>query len=124
MAMPAAFLMRRFGYKAGILAGLLLFGVGMLLFWPAAVIGHYGPFLLGCCGSATLETAANPFMAQFGHPSRSARRLNFGGACERAAHYVEGALQELGRGESSSEGPCKPAVWMVEGRVTGGVSAD
>jgi FHS family L-fucose permease-like MFS transporter len=81
MAIPAAVFMRRMGYKAGILAGLCLFGGGMLLFWPAAVIGHYGPFLLALfvvgCGSATLETAANPFIAQFGAPSTSAQRLNF-----------------------------------------------
>ena len=40
MAMPAALLMRRWGYKAGILAGLCIFGTGPLLFWPAAVVGH------------------------------------------------------------------------------------
>lgn len=81
MAMPAALLMRRWGYKAGILAGLCIFGTGTLLFWPAAVIGHYGPFLLALfvvgCGSATLETAANPFIAQFGPAETSERRLNF-----------------------------------------------
>lgn len=81
MALPAAFLMRSFGYRTGILAGLALFGTGMLLFWPAAVIGHYGPFLVALfvvgCGSATLETAANPFIAQFGRSSTSERRLNF-----------------------------------------------
>ena len=81
MALPAALLMRRWGYKAGILAGLCIFGTGTLLFWPAAVIGHYTPFLLALfvvgCGSATLETAANPFIAQFGPPQTSERRLNF-----------------------------------------------
>lgn len=81
MAMPAALLMRRKGYKVGILAGLILFGTGMLLFWPAAAIGSYAPFLLALfvvgCGSATLETAANPFVAQFGPSETAARRLNF-----------------------------------------------
>jgi MFS transporter, FHS family, L-fucose permease len=81
MAMPAALLMRQWGYKAGILAGLCIFGAGTLLFWPAAVIGQYAPFLLALfvvgCGSATLETAANPFIAQFGAPETSERRLNF-----------------------------------------------
>ncbi len=81
MAMPAALLMRRWGYKAGILAGLCIFGTGTLLFWPAAVVGHYAPFLLALfvvgCGSATLETAANPFIAQFGPAETSERRLNF-----------------------------------------------
>ncbi len=81
MAMPAAIFMRRWGYKAGILAGMCLFGGGMLLFWPAAVWGHYGPFLCALfvvgCGSATLETASNPFIAQFGPAATSERRLNF-----------------------------------------------
>ncbi|MGA8938990.1 MAG: L-fucose:H+ symporter permease [Acidobacteriaceae bacterium] len=81
MAMPAAIFMRRWGYKAGILAGMFLFGGGMLMFWPAAIWGHYGPFLCALfvvgCGSATLETAANPFIAQFGPAATSERRLNF-----------------------------------------------
>jgi FHS family L-fucose permease-like MFS transporter len=81
MALPAAALMRRKGYKAGILTGLLLFGAGMVLFWPAAVVGKYAPFLAALfvvgCGSAILETAANPFIAQFGDPATSEERLNF-----------------------------------------------
>jgi MFS transporter, FHS family, L-fucose permease len=81
MAMPAAIFMRRWGYKAGILTGMCLFGGGMLMFWPAAIWGHYGPFLCALfvvgCGSATLETAANPFIAQFGPAATSERRLNF-----------------------------------------------
>jgi FHS family L-fucose permease-like MFS transporter len=81
MALPAAMFMRRMGYKAGILAGLCLFGGGMLLFWPAAIFGHYGAFLLALftvgCGSATLETASNPFIAQFGAAATSEQRLSF-----------------------------------------------
>jgi MFS transporter, FHS family, L-fucose permease len=81
MALPAAIGMRRWGYKAGILAGLCLFGSGTLMFWPAAVIGQYwlmltALFVVGC-GSATLETAANPFIAQSGPSETSERRLNF-----------------------------------------------
>jgi MFS transporter, FHS family, L-fucose permease len=81
MALPAAIGMRRWGYKAGILAGLCLFGSGTLMFWPAAVVGQYwlmltALFVVGC-GSATLETAANPFIAQSGPSETSERRLNF-----------------------------------------------
>ena len=59
MALPAAMVTRRKGYKTGILLGLGLFGVGMLLFWPAAHIGRY-PFMLLAlyvvgCGSAVLS---------------------------------------------------------------------
>jgi len=81
MAIPSALLMRRFGYKSGILTGLCMFGTGTLLFWPAAVIGRYAPFLMALfivgCGSAILETAANPFIAHFGPLETSERRLNF-----------------------------------------------
>jgi FHS family L-fucose permease-like MFS transporter len=81
MATPAALLMRRFGYKAGMVAGLVTFGVGTLMFWPAAVIGKYLPFLFALfvvgSGSSILETAANPLVAQFGSSETSERRLNF-----------------------------------------------
>ncbi len=81
MAIPAALVMRRWGYKAGMVGGLCLFGAGMVLFWPAAVSGQYLPFLVALfavgCGASVLETAANPFMAQFGPAPTSERRLNF-----------------------------------------------
>ncbi|MHB1700696.1 MAG: L-fucose:H+ symporter permease [Acidobacteriaceae bacterium] len=81
MAIPAALVMRRWGYKTGMLMGLMLFGLGMLAFWPAAIIGKYTPFLIALfvvgCGSSVLETACNPFIAQFGDPETSQRRLNF-----------------------------------------------
>jgi MFS transporter, FHS family, L-fucose permease len=81
MAIPAALLMRRWGYKAGMVTGLVMFGAGMILFWPAAVSGQYAPFLIALftvgCGASILETAANPFVAQFGDPATSEERLNF-----------------------------------------------
>jgi FHS family L-fucose permease-like MFS transporter len=81
MAIPAALVMRRWGYKTGMIIGLCLFGAGMVLFWPAAVSGKYAPFLVALfavgCGASVLETAANPFMAQFGPAPTSERRLNF-----------------------------------------------
>src|SRR6266852_1869949 len=81
MAMPAALLMRKWGYKAGMVTGLCLFGGGMILFWPAAVSGQYLPFLVALftvgSGASFLETAANPFIAQFGDPATSEKRLNF-----------------------------------------------
>ena len=81
MAVPAALLMRRWGYKAGMVTGLALFGGGMILFWPAAMSGRYVPFLVALfavgCGASIRETAASPFMAQFGSHQTSERRLNF-----------------------------------------------
>jgi FHS family L-fucose permease-like MFS transporter len=80
-AMPAAFLMRRLGYKPGFVIGLLLFGLGAFLFWPAAILGKYAFFLIAlfviASGLSFLETASNPFIAQLGDAESSARRLNF-----------------------------------------------
>jgi FHS family L-fucose permease-like MFS transporter len=81
LATPAALLMRKLGYKAGFVIGLFLFGLGTFLFWPAAVAGRYGFFLLAlfviASGLAFLETASNPFIAQLGDAESSERRLNF-----------------------------------------------
>ena len=81
LSMPAALMMRRFGYKAGLVTGLLLYSAGTLFFWPAAVIGKFAFFLCAlfviASGLAFLETGANPFIAQFGDPASSERRLNF-----------------------------------------------
>src|SRR5947199_991152 len=81
LAMPAALLMRRVGYKSGFVTGLVLFGAGAFLFWPAALAGSYGFFLFAlfviASGLSFLETASNPFIAQLGDPASSERRLNF-----------------------------------------------
>jgi MFS transporter, FHS family, L-fucose permease len=81
LAIPAALLMRKIGYKYGIVVGLFLFATGSFLFWPAALIGNYGFFLFALFviagGLSFLETASNPFIAQLGSPESSARRLNF-----------------------------------------------
>ena len=81
LAMPAALIMRKLGYKAGFVIGLFLFGMGTFLFWPAAVAGRYAFFLLAlfviASGLSFLETASNPFIAQLGDPESSERRLNF-----------------------------------------------
>jgi FHS family L-fucose permease-like MFS transporter len=81
LAIPAGLLMRRFGYKAGLVTGLMLFSLGALLFWPAAIIGKFGMFLFAlfviASGASFLETGANPFIATLGDPDSSERRLNF-----------------------------------------------
>lgn len=81
LSMPAALIMRRFGYKAGLLTGLVLYAFGTFLFWPAALSQTYSFFLLAlfviASGLAFLETGASPFIAQIGDPEGAARRLNF-----------------------------------------------
>ncbi len=64
LALPASLVMRRYGYKAAVVVGLLLYALGALLFWPAAPLREYS-FFLGALfviasGLAFLETSANP----------------------------------------------------------------
>ena len=81
LSMPAALLMRKYGYKAGLVTGLFLYTAGTYLFWPAALVRQYGLFLLAlfviASGAAFLETGANSFIALLGDPRTSERRLNF-----------------------------------------------
>jgi FHS family L-fucose permease-like MFS transporter len=81
LAMPAALLMRRWGYKAGFIVGLTLFAIGSFLFWPAAQAESYPFFLFSlfviAAGASCLETASNPFIAQLGSPATSEVRLTF-----------------------------------------------
>jgi FHS family L-fucose permease-like MFS transporter len=78
---PAALMMRRFGFKRGLMIGLLLFLCGTLLFCSAALIGRYEVFLIAqfviASGVSVLETGANTFIVLLGHPSTAERRLNF-----------------------------------------------
>lgn len=80
LAFPAAKVMDRFGYKAGLLTGLLLFSTGCFLFYPASVVGTYGFFLFAlfviASGLAFLETGANSFIAVLGPSESSEQRLN------------------------------------------------
>jgi len=81
MALPAGYLMRKYGYKAGIITGLLLFAIGSFLFIPAANTQQYLFFLLAlfiiACGLTILETAANPYASLLGDPATATQRLNF-----------------------------------------------
>jgi len=81
MALPAGIVMRKYGYKSGILLGLLFFAVGSFLFIPAANTMQYiyflGALFVIACGLTFLETAANPYVAVLGSEETAARRLNF-----------------------------------------------
>ena len=81
MAIPAGLFMKRFGYKGGIIVGLLLFALGAYLFYPAAETRAYGFFLgalfIIACGLTFLETAANPYITVLGEPEGATQRINF-----------------------------------------------
>jgi len=95
LALPSALYMRKAGYKAGFILGLLLFGLGTFLFWPAALAGRYSFFLVAlfvmASGLAFLETASNTFIALAGPAESSERRLNFSQAFNPIGSIV-GAL--------------------------------
>jgi FHS family L-fucose permease-like MFS transporter len=80
LAIPAAVINRRFGYKAGILTGLGLAALGGLLFVPASAVLQYEFFLLAlftlAAGLSILETSANPFVIAMGPENSATQRLN------------------------------------------------
>ncbi len=79
-ALPAGYLINRFGYKKGIVTGLLLYALGAFLFYPAAMFQLFWPFLVALLiiafGLAFLETAANPYISVLGPKESAGRRLN------------------------------------------------
>jgi FHS family L-fucose permease-like MFS transporter len=81
MALPAGIIMRKYGYKAGIIIGLVLFAIGSFLFIPAANTQLYefflGALFIIACGLTILETAANPYASLLGPKETSTFRLNF-----------------------------------------------
>jgi MFS transporter, FHS family, L-fucose permease len=85
MAVPSGLLARRFGYKGGILIGLVLIALGAFWFIPATHIGTFSAFLLGlfvlASGLTFLETIANPYTTVLGSPEMSATRINLAQTC-------------------------------------------
>lgn len=81
MALPAGYVMKKYGYQRGIIAGLLMYAAGAFLFVPAADTRMYGFFLAAlfiiASGCAFLETAANPYVTILGDPATATTRLNF-----------------------------------------------
>jgi FHS family L-fucose permease-like MFS transporter len=81
VAIPAGLFMHKYGYKKGIVLGLLLFATGAFLFYPAAQMRVYGFFLFAlfiiASGCGMLETAANPYINNLGDPEHATFRINF-----------------------------------------------
>lgn len=80
MAIPAGIFINRYGYRRGVVFGLLLFGLGAILFIPGASMGSFYAFLLCLfiigCGLVFLETAANPYVTELGAKETATSRLN------------------------------------------------
>ena len=92
IALPAGWFMHKYGYKKGILAGLIFFGIGALLFVPAVSARSYNMFLLAlfvqAAGATFLETVANPYVTKLGDPASSEQRLNFAQAFNGIGAFV------------------------------------
>jgi MFS transporter, FHS family, L-fucose permease len=110
MALPAGFIMKRFGYKIGIITGLLFFSIGSFLFIPAANTQSYVFFLFAlfviACGLTILETAANPYASALGPRETSTQRLNLSQSFNGLAAFLApiiGARVILTKGHSDAE---------------------
>ena len=108
VALPAGLFMNRYGYKKGIILGLILYALGAFLFYPAAELMSFEFFLLAifviASGLTCLETAANPYVTVLGPPQTGAFRLNlsqcFNGVGAFSGPLIAASLF-FGRGEST-----------------------
>lgn len=91
-ALPAAWVMRKWSYKTGIITGLLIAAAGAILFFPAAELRSFGLFLfalfLVAAGMTFLETAANPYITIMGSKETAVQRLNFAQAFNGLGAFV------------------------------------
>jgi MFS transporter, FHS family, L-fucose permease len=92
MAIPAGMILKKWGYKNGIIAGLILAGIGAFLFVPAANTRTYELFLFALfvigCGITILETAANPYAAILGEEKGASTRLNLAASINGLAVFI------------------------------------
>ncbi len=118
MALPAGYIMRTYGYKSGIIIGLILFGIGSILFVPAANSLQYiyflGALFVIACGLTFLETAANPYVTILGPPETATRRLNFSQSFNGLAAFVApayiGPMILSGKSLTAAETAAMPAA--------------
>src|SRR5690242_10569221 len=114
MALPAGFIMKRFGYKRGIILGLCLYALGALLFYPSAMIADYHFFLISifilACGLSCLETASNPYVTVLGPRETSEFRLNLAQCFNGVGSFLGPFLAAyLFFGQNELSGAGKPA---------------
>ena len=80
MALPAGWIIRKWGYRRGVITGLGLFGIGALMFIPGSRINSFYFFVMSLfvigCGLTCLETSANPYATVLGHPDKAESRIN------------------------------------------------
>lgn len=89
VSVPSAYLLKRVGFKKGMMVGFWLMAVGAAIFVPAALVRTYELFLLGLFtlggGLAILQTAANPYITVLGPKERATQRISIMGICNKGA---------------------------------------
>jgi MFS transporter, FHS family, L-fucose permease len=89
MAIPSAWVLRKTGSKKGMSLGLVIMGVGAILFVPAALTRWYPLFLMGLfvqgAGLTILQSASNPYITKLGPPESAAKRISVMGICNGVA---------------------------------------
>lgn len=92
MAIPSSFILKKTGYKNGMMLGLFVMATGALFFVPAASTRAYGIFLIGLFIEATgltlLQTAANPYITILGPIESAASRISIMGVCNKVAGAI------------------------------------
>lgn len=123
MALPAGAFMKRYGYRKGIIMGLLLFAIGAFGFIPAAFLHSATPFLIAlfviACGLCILETVANPYSTILGPSASAAQRLNLSQSFNGLGWILGplvGGLLIFGASEGDSMALTKPYI-LVGGIV-------
>lgn len=98
-AIPAGMILKKFGYKKGIITGLIVFSIGAFMFIPAANMRAYNIFLMGLfiigCGLTILETAANPYASKLGDPETSTARLTLAQSFNGLAVFIAPVIGTL-----------------------------
>lgn len=96
MSVPSSFLIKKVGFKRGIMLGFWIMAIGTFLFIPAAYIRTYGVFLIGLfmigIGLAILQTAANPYITILGPPESAAKRISIMGVFNKGAGIIAPVL--------------------------------
>jgi MFS transporter, FHS family, L-fucose permease len=89
MALPSSWVLKKTGFKNGMMTGLWVMAIGTLIFVPAAMTRTYGLFLTGLfvmgTGLAILQTASNPYITIIGNRETAARRISIMGICNKLA---------------------------------------
>lgn len=89
MSLPAGYLLKKVGFKKGMMIGFWIMCIGAALFIPAGLTRTYGLFLTGLftlgIGLAILQTAANPYITILGPKERAAQRFSVMGICNKMA---------------------------------------